>query len=161
MTRCFSCGAPVPDMTGPTHAYIESSPGCWHVYGKVLARQFADPALRDVHRWTADAYAVQHPGRPSPAATQSVCAHLMSLCVVLDRQAPYSYADRVLRAAVEGRIFFWWLTPPQSLGELTVADVQAAASAEEHREKVQAWARSAWSAWADHHDTIRTWIAGF
>lgn len=156
--KCFSCGALVPDMPGPTHPYMESSPGCWYVYGEVLARQFSDPALRDVHRWTADAYAVQHPGQPSPAATQSVCAHLMSLCVVIERGAPYSYADKVLRAAVEGRVPLWWLAPPHSLGELTVADVQPAASADEHREKVRAWAASAWSAWAEHHATIRNWI---
>ncbi len=83
----------------------------------------------------------------------------MSLCVVLEKHAPYSYADQVLKAAVEGRIPFGWLTPPRSLGELTVVDVKVATSADEHREKVHAWAQSAWSAWAEHHDTIRTWTA--
>ena len=159
LIKCFSCGALVPDMSGPTHPYMESSPGCWHVYGEILARQFSDPGLRDVQRFTADAYAVQHPGRPSPVAIQSVCGHLMSLCVVLEKHAPYSYADQVLKAAVDGRIPFWWLTPPRSLRQLTVVDVKAATSADEHREKVHAWAQSAWSAWAEHHDTIRTWTA--
>jgi hypothetical protein len=159
LIHCFSCGALVPDMNGPTHPYMESSPGCWHVYGEILARQFSDPGLRDVQRLTADTYAVQHPGRPSPVAIQSVCGHLMSLCVVLEKHAPYSYADQVLRAAVNGRIPLWWLTPPRSPGALTVVDVKAAASADEHREKVHAWAQSAWSAWAEHHDTIRTWTA--
>jgi hypothetical protein len=81
------------------------------------------------------------------------------MCVVLERHAPYSYADRVLKTAVDGKIPFGWLTPPRSLGELTVVDVQAAASTDEHREKVHAWADSAWAAWAEHHDTIRTWVA--
>lgn len=146
-------------MSGPTHRYMESSPGCWHVFGEILARQFSDPGLRDVQRFTADTYAVQHPGRPSPVAIQSVCGHLMSLCVVLEKHAPYRYADHVLKAAVDGRIPFSWLAPPRSLGELTVVDVKAATSTGEHREKVQAWAQSAWSAWAEHHDTIRTWTA--
>ena len=157
--KCFSCGALVPDMNGPTHPYMESSPGCWHVYGEILARQHSERASRDIQRFTADTYAVQHPGRLSVVAIQSVCGHLMSLCVVLERHAPYSYADRVLKAAVDGRIPLGWLTPPRSLGELTVVDVHAAVSAQEHREKVHAWARSAWTAWAEHHDTIRTWIA--
>lgn len=157
--KCFSCGALVPDMNGPTHAYMESSPGCWHVYGAILARQYSEPAPRDIQRMTADAYAVQHPGRPSPVAIQSVCAHLMSLCLVLERHAPYSYADRVLKAAVGGRIPFWWLAPPASLGELTVVDVQADVPADQHGEQVHAWARSAWAAWAEHHDTIRAWVA--
>lgn len=158
--RCFSCGALVPDMNGPTHPYMESSPGCWHVYGDVLGRHFSDPALRDVQRFTADTYAIQHPGRPSPVAIQSVCGHLMSLCVVLERRAPYGYADRVLQAAVQGEIPSWWLTPPRSLGDITVVDVRAAASADEHRARVHAWAQSAWSAWAEHHDTVRVWVAG-
>jgi hypothetical protein len=159
LVRCFSCGAMVPDTRGPTHAYMASSPGCWHVYGEILARQFSDPAFRDLQRLTADTYAIQHSGRPSPVSTQSVCGHLMSLCVVLERHAPYHDADQVLQAAVQGKIRFWWLTPPRSLGEITVVDVRAAASANEHRERVQEWARSAWLAWAEHHDTVRTWVA--
>ena len=97
---CFSCGAQVPDMNGPTQPHMPSSPGCWHLYGDVLGRQFSDPALRDVRRYSSDTYAVQHPGRPSPVAIQSVCGRLMSLSVFVDRHAPYGYADRVLRAAV-------------------------------------------------------------
>jgi hypothetical protein len=158
--RCFSCGAVVPDMNGPTHPYMESSPGCWHVYGEFLARQLTDPAARDVQRLTVDTYAVQHPGRPSPADIQSVCGHLMSLCVVLEKHAPYRYADRVLKAAVQETIRFRWLTPPRSLGEITVVDVRPAASADGHRTRVHAWAQSAWSPWAEHHDTVRTWVAG-
>jgi Family of unknown function (DUF5946) len=159
LVRCFSCDAMVPDMTGPTHPYMESSPGCWHVYGEVLARQFSDPGFQDLQRFTADTYAVQHPGRPSRVAIESVCGHLMSLCVVLERHAPYRYADQVLLAAAQGRVPLCWLTPPRSLGEITVDDVRAAASAEEHRTRVHEWAQSAWSAWAAHHDTVRTWVA--
>ena len=158
--KCFSCGAPVPEMEGPTHPYMLSSPGCWHVFSEVLARQFSDPTLRDVQRMTADAYAVQHPGDESPVAIQSVCGHLMSLCVVLEKHAPYSYADQILQAAVRGKIPFAWLTPPQSMGAITVAHVHEGDSVDEHRARVTTWARSAWSAWADHHDIIRTWVAG-
>ena len=66
---CVGCGARVPKMDGPTHRYMEASPGCWHVYGQVLARDYTDPFLRAVHRLTTDTYAVQHPGRPSPVAS--------------------------------------------------------------------------------------------
>ena len=27
LVRCVGCGAPVPDIDGPTHAYIGASPG--------------------------------------------------------------------------------------------------------------------------------------
>ncbi len=103
-------------MNGPTHPYMESSPGCWHVYGEILARQFSDPGLRDVQRFTADTYAVQHPGRPSPVAIQSVCGHLMSLCVVLETHAPSD-----TQTSPKGRggwqdSLFGGSTPPRSLG---------------------------------------------
>src|SRR5678816_4348633 len=59
-TRCIGCGGLVPQMDGPTHRYMDSSPGCWHVYGEVLAREYGDQAFRVAHRLTVDSYAVQH-----------------------------------------------------------------------------------------------------
>ena len=99
--RCFGCGGLVPQMDGPTHRYMLSSPGCWHVYGQVLVRDYTDPALRDVHRLTVDSYAVQHPGQPTPQAIQSVCVHLMSLCLIVERGLATSYATRVMGAATK------------------------------------------------------------
>ena len=159
--RCIGCGALVPDIIGPTHEYMESSPGCWHTYGEVLARQYRDPDFRTILRLTADTYAVQHPGRPGPTSIQSVCGHLMSLFLILERDAPFSYADRALELALRETGRFRWLTPPSSLGEITIVDVRDAASPEEHDQNVRAWARSTWSAWAPHHHTIREWVSSF
>ncbi len=84
---CVGCGAVFEDREGPTHRYLESSPGCWASYGEVLAREYSDfPAYGALHRLTVDTYAVQHPGRPSPQCIQSVALHLMSLCLVLERE---------------------------------------------------------------------------
>jgi hypothetical protein len=69
----------VPDVEGPVHRYLESSPGCWRLYGEVLAREYSDLAFWAAHRLTVDSYAVQHPGRSSPQTIQSVCVHLLSL----------------------------------------------------------------------------------
>ena len=66
---CFSCGAQVPDVEGPTHRYMLSSPGCWAVFGEVLAREYSNALYMKNHRLTVDAYAVQHPGKPSRQAT--------------------------------------------------------------------------------------------
>ena len=82
------------------------------------------------------------------------------MCVVLDHGAAYSDADHVLQAAVKGNFPFRWLTPPKALGDVTIADVRAAISPDEYIETIHAWARRAWGAWADHHDTVRTWVAG-
>jgi len=159
--RCVGCGALVPDIVGPTHPYMESSPGCWQTYGEVLAREYSNPDFRTLLRLTADTFAVQHPGQPSSQSIQSVCGHLMSLFLILERAASFSYADRALELALRETGRFRWLTPPSSLGEITVVDVRGSTSPAEHDQKVRAWARSTWSAWAPHHDTIREWISSF
>ena len=158
MIRCIGCGGLVPRMEGPTHRYLESSPGCWHVYGEVLSREYTDPAFAALHRLTVDSYAVQHPGRPSPQSIQSVCVHLMSLCLVLERGVDVGYATRAMQAAVREKNRFVWLTPPPSLGAVTVVDVAAASTPAQHNPKVRIWAESAWSAWAEHHATVRGWL---
>jgi len=157
-TRCIGCGGLVPQMDGPTHRYMESSPGCWHVYGELLAREYSDQAFRVAHRLTVDSYAVQHPGRPTPQAIQSVCLHLISLCLVVERGLTAAYATRVMGEATRAKERFFWLTPPVSLGAVTVSDVASPATASQHEERVRAWAEAAWSAWAQHHATVRGWL---
>jgi len=155
---CIKCGALVRDMDGPTHRYLESSPGCWHLYGQVLAREYSDPAYGAVHRLTVDSYAVQHPSHPSPQTTQSVCVHLISLCLVVERGLALDYATRVMGEAIRTKERFFWLAPPASLGAVTVLDVAEAATPRQHEERVRAWAEAAWAAWAEHHATIRGWL---
>lgn len=155
---CVGCGGLVPRMEGPTHRYIESSPGCWHMYGQVLAREYSDPALGVLHRLTVDAYAVQHPGRPSPQAIQSVCLHLLSLYLVIERSLAPDYATRVVREATRNKDRFAWLPPPKHVGDITVVDVAAAGSVSEHIKRVRGWAEAAWAAWEEHHATVRSWV---
>ena len=45
LVLCPGCGASVPDVDCPVHAYIRSAPGCWQLYGEVLARGTAVAAL--------------------------------------------------------------------------------------------------------------------
>ncbi len=81
---CVGCGALFEDREGPTHRYMESSPGCWALYGEVVAREYLDfLAYGALHRLTVDTYAAQHPGLLSPQSIQSVALHLMSLSLVL------------------------------------------------------------------------------
>src|SRR5262245_22039659 len=155
-TICLGCGAVLPEVNGPTHDYMESSPACWAMYGEVLAREYSDVTYRAVHRLTVDTYAVQHPGRYSPQSVQSVAAHLISLYLVLELGYSSTRATAALQAAVEmGE--FEWLERPQSLGELTVAHVCDVANAVEHIERVHEWAVSAWNAWSEHHAQIKEW----
>jgi len=159
LISCVGCGGLVPDIEGLTHPYMESSPGCWRVYGEVLAREYNDAALLPARALTPDTFAVQHPGREGRTSTQSVWGHLVKLCLVLERGADPHYAARLMEIVIRNKGRFAWLTPPRSMGPLTVVDVAATRTTDEHNARVRAWAESTWAAWVAHHDTIRGWIA--
>lgn len=155
---CHSCGAIVPVSDGPTHRYLESSPGCWEVYGKILAKEFSRRRYFEVHPLTADSYALQHPGSPSPQTIRSAALHLLSLHAALERDLPMAMLASVKQKAKRLlRDQLVWLDPPENLGAVTVAEVARATNAADHQAWVRRWARSAWEAWAAHHDTVHGW----
>jgi hypothetical protein len=157
--RCNGCGADVPDEDGPTHRYLESAPGCWRIYTELLAREYTDREYYRVHRLSVDTYAVQHPGRKSPQTIQSATVHLARLYVLIERNWPIERANDVMtRFAGRDKSQMFWLDPPASRGNVTVADVARAAGAAQHAELVWKWARSAWEAWSPHHAQIRVWV---
>ena len=137
---------------------MEYSPACWAAYGEVLAREYSDPAYFQVHRLSVDAYAVQHPGRESPQAINSVAVHLIRLCLQLERQLTPEQANSAMVQATLNKGRYVWLEPPSSLGDVTVKDVWRAQNVEAHIEAVRRWARSAWQAWISHHATVRGWM---
>jgi hypothetical protein len=158
LVRCIGCGGLFPQIEGPTHRYMESSPGCWAAYGEVLAREYSDRVYDDVYRLSVDAYAVQHPGEPSPQSIQSVAGHLVRLCLFLEHRLDNNRANDAILAAMRVKSNFIWLTPPTNRGDITVADVQHAPTSKEHIALVLNWARSAWAAWEPHHTQIRAWL---
>jgi len=157
--QCFSCGGLFPQIEGPTHRYMDSFPGCWACFGKVLAREYSDDQYWKMHRLTVDAYAVQHPGQLSPQAIQSVAVHLISICAVLEKEMDIQLTTDLLNEAASEKGKYQWLDLPTSMGELTVFDVYQAKNAEEHAQLVLDWAQTAWNAWSDHHDTIKLWLS--
>lgn len=156
---CPACGARLPDTRGPTHRYMESSPGCWAAYGEVMARAYLDPAFAEYYRLSVDAYAVQHPGRPSRPSIQSTGVHLIRLHLLLERGLGMAEANNAALGAGSTKHTFCWLEPPPSVGALTVADVARTGTVDEFRDSIAAWAESAWAAWAPHHATIAAWAA--
>jgi hypothetical protein len=137
---------------------MASSPACWAAYGEVLAREYSDPAYFQVHRLSVDAYAVQHPGKPSPQSIQSVAVHLVRLCLLLERGLPMERANAGMLKASEREESYVWLEPPANLGGVTVTDVLKAQGVEAHMAAVRGWAGSAWRAWMPHHETVRSWL---
>ena len=145
-------------MSGPQHPYMKSSPGCWAAYGEILARQYTDAAYASTLQLTVDAYAAQHPGRPSPQAIQSVCRHLISLCLTIEGGASADEAIAAIQRSEKLRNRFAWLEPPWPRGEITVARLIGIDQPLRHRELARAWAGEVWQAWSPHHTTIYRWI---
>ena len=141
----------------PTHKYIGASAGCWAVYGEVLTREYSDFQYAKVHPLTVHAYAVQHPGVPSPQSIQSVTLHLVGLYVVFEMGKDPHESLRALQRAGNHKKDFVWLDPPARPASITVVDVYEAADAAEHAERVRRWARAVWDAWGPHHKTARRW----
>lgn len=137
---------------------MESSPACWAAYGEVLAREYSTSILLSIHRLSVDAYAVQHPGRPSRQSIQSVGVHLVRLCWLLEHGLPPDQANEAMLAAGKIKNTFIWLDPPASLGKVTVRHVQQAPDAAAHSAAVKHWAQSVWAAWAPHHATVQEWL---
>lgn len=156
--RCVGCAGLVPSIDGPTHRYMESSPGCWAIYGEVLAREYSDPAFAAVHRQTVDAFAVQHPGQPSKQSIRSVGVHLVRLCLMLELGFSDDAAAMAMPVISSGKDQFHWLKPPESMGTITAVNVWRTGNTQEHLQIVQDWARSAWQAWAQHHEQVRRWV---
>jgi Family of unknown function (DUF5946) len=157
MCRCVGCGATVRDVPGPTHPYIDASPGCWAAFVEVLAREYGDLRYPPLHRVTVDAYAAQHPGTPSPRSSCSVALHLIGLHLVLERGERPERATRAMRRAAARRSEFARLRPPASLGALTILDVRGARGSADRASRMWRWVRSVWSAWSPHHATVRGW----
>jgi hypothetical protein len=146
-------------MDGPTHRYLGAAAGCWAAYGSLLAGEYGPLGFAASNQTTVDTYAAQHPGVPGPQSSQSVSCHLFSLCLALERGVPAAAATWALKRFVDGHKGrpFAWLTPPPSLGPVTVLDVLAATDRQDYAERADRWAAAVWAAWAPHHATIRAW----
>jgi len=151
------CKALFPELNGPTHEYMQSTPSCWAAFGRVLAREYSDQRYFDVYRLAVDAYAVQHPGVPSRQSVQSIGVHLVRLCLFLEHGLTPEDANDAMLNAAKQKASFHWLEPPDFLGELTVADVDATVSVDEHQDVVRRWAAQMWAVWSQHHETVRGW----
>lgn len=153
-----SCGASLPPVEGPTHRYMLSTPACWEAYGRLLAREYEDPTRWANHRFTVDAYAVQHPGIETPQARNSVGIHLSRLALIFERGWPLERANDAMLAITAKKFDYPWLTPPTGFAGVTALDCLAAETAAEHLEAVHRWARAVWNHWSPHHATVRNWL---
>jgi hypothetical protein len=139
---------------------MTSSSACWAAFGRVLEAEYSMPELMPVHRFSVDAYAVQHPGDPADRrALQSVGLHLARLWRQLEHPMPPAETNEVMKGFAARKETLISLSPPPRF-TITVADVAPYAGTSAHGQKTLAWARAAWSDWSMHHAYIRRWAAG-
>jgi hypothetical protein len=157
--RCSGCGAVVPDVISPVHAYMHASPGCWALYCGLedwkasLAAGHDAPTLI---QHLVDSYAVQHAANPDRRNRQSVAVHLMSLCASLEQGIPGTRLRRMIGTWTHRE--YPLLVPRPDAYQLTVRDL-ADAAGQDRPGLVSDMARAAWAAWAAHHDQTRAWLA--
>jgi len=60
LSACPRCGAMTPDIDGPTHPYMVSSPGCWRAFAELQADELTRFGYPPVHGW---------PSTPTPPLT--------------------------------------------------------------------------------------------
>jgi hypothetical protein len=164
--RCGYCGAVV----------LSGFNSCRDLFNAVLEREYTDPAFGESHLFTVDAYALQHSEQHRP---RSNAFHLMRLCWLIEHNGnpTIRQVQRGGRAFYDAREQFTrvpsrpdrdfshareeafrqlpFLAPPASRGELTVVSVAQAQTAEEHAKYAEAWGRSVWEAWSEHHSWAR------
>ena len=155
---CPGCGLRAPDAGGLAPAEHRASPGCYALYGELIARDYADPEYyRRAHQVIVDAYAAQHAGGTSRRETQTVGLCLMTLCLFVEDGVPPADGPALHKRMVAHRPDFPWLQPPPTHGLMTVADVLRARTADEHAHLALQWGEQVWQAWKPHHATIRAW----
>lgn len=148
MQTCMWCKGRFPKLDGPVHPYIESTPGCWDAYSRLLALKYQEAStFNEVNQIIADTYAVQHPGQPSPKARQSVWCHLVSLYYSFEKGALPEAARKKLTACVEQKKERPWLEPPSFEGTKTVDDVLEAKNPQQRSLAAKEWGQSVWEVW--------------
>ncbi|MHB8413196.1 MAG: DUF5946 family protein [Candidatus Acidiferrales bacterium] len=144
--RCPECGAVVEG----------GRDGCQALFNEFGARIATDARYASAHDLLVDAYCMQHP-EPYCHSAKSYAAHLTRLCCGIEhggKRQVYAAIHRWLNGAVN-------LERPATLGqrgEMTIGDLRAAETPEEHNRLVRAWAENVWQAYASQHGTARRWI---
>jgi hypothetical protein len=134
-----------------------SSPACWNAFNTVIAREYSNSELMEIHRLSVDAWAVQHPGDGSRRAVQSVGLHLARLMVQIEEGLTGEEANAAMLKFASRKAELPELQPRGSYA-VTVAQVVNAVAPDDHRSAVRHWAEATWNDWADQHDFIRRWV---
>jgi hypothetical protein len=160
-SACPGCSGEFVPLDGPTHAYMESSPGCWRVFGELVAADYSSVERMAFHQVIVDAYAAQHPGNGDRRQVQSVGLHLMTLCLFLEHDVDPAHGTALHRRMIDRPAFH--VLERTGPGELTVAHVPTEGSIEVARRTAYEWATAVWTTYEPAQATVTQWlrVAGF
>jgi hypothetical protein len=156
---CSGCGAVVPGITGPVHAYMLAAPGCWALYTGLedwKVAQARQPGGLAISMHLVDCYAAQHAANPDRRNRKSVAVHLMSLCAALEHGTPGAWRRQAMGTWTHRD--YPLLEPRPSAFEVTIRAL-ADAPVAGRPGVAHAMARATWAAWSAHHERIRAWLA--
>jgi len=160
---CFSCGAKSLNIEGNCHNYMLASPACYEMFCEVLAQEYSNFMYSKAHHYTVDAYALQHPGKPTnPQAINSVGTHLISLYFLFEKGYELSKAASIKMEFAQfnkSNNIIKSLKRPKKFEGLTIYDIWDNTDPEKHFALCKEWALSTWQAWAEHHKTIEQWAS--
>lgn len=151
---CPECGTPVDGVEA-----------CFALFAENSARVYSDPAYGAVNFLTTDAHCLQH---PEQHGYKNNAFHLIRLCWVLEfgGDPRLGSGPRWLQKQFDGKIEVPEIAPPPpgQRGAVTVADVRAAVSPEQHAARARDWGAAVWAAYGAHHAwaraRVRQWAEG-
>lgn len=140
---------------------MTSSPGCWGMFGKLVAADYSSTERMAFHQLVVDAYAAQHPGDDDRRQVQSVGLHLMTLCLFLEYGADPAQGPQLHRRMIRRPDFH--RLRRSGPGELTLDHVPTDGPVDAARHAAYAWAAAVWATYEQEHPTVRQWLrdAGF
>jgi hypothetical protein len=145
--RCDGCGL----------AIVGGADSCQAMFDDESVREYGDVAFAGRRRLVVDTYALQHPDRYCKSAT-SLAAHLTGVCIAIEHRAREELLNDAVQRWLSRRPELARPDVPANRGPLTVADVVAAVSVNDHRAVVERWARGTWTGYLDLQPIARAWV---
>jgi hypothetical protein len=129
------------------------------MFGELQADELQRFGYPAAHRVVVDAYMAQHPGDGTDRRDrQSVFAHLVGLCAVLEAGLEGARATEVIRRVIK-RDDFPVLTRCRGPGDLTLLHLIGASDLPDYEQRARDWAGAVWQSWTEHHPSIRRAVA--
>lgn len=156
LIACQQCGARTPDIDGPTHPYMVSSPGCWQAFAELQADELTRFGYPPAHGLAVDAYAATHGGDGSQRRDrQSVCLHLTAMCLLLETDGGPEARMTLLREMTTTKADWPTLRRPHGTPSLNLQHAATAVDVEGYSNRVDQWAHAVWNFWTPEHPRVR------